>query len=407
MQKICPVCGKKYSKNDNFCSKHSDLVRLVYVKDLVKICPKCGEKYTEEDNFCGFHDEAIELCYIKDLVKVCSACGSKYPESYNYCIKCEWDGPLEVIGRRDIDIKDIETNPNKNYNFKKHPNHFDTVEELFSPQNIRSLKEFDLTQSQFDEIIENIIKTYKSILKGLIDDYYIDFEGISILNKMFLFSKSFVKTYHKAGGRDLGHYMFNEIYVDDMLETALQISTIIHELSHFLFSEILEQIISTILDTDKTDIIEAYVYYILDEEEFNNLIDEYCAYTVEGGFVKKGFNDYGSYIEILKEFIPRHGSNLVEHANIIGNSFADYIKLIMRSFINDNLRREIKHEFSKLGPGKNHAPSGLETDLSFEWNEFKIAIGFILTNKIDAYLNDGVFKDKLLEYSLEFEKNNG
>ena len=42
----------------------------------------------------------------------------------------------------------------------------------------------------------------------------------------------------------------NEIYIDDRATKALQITTIIHELSHFLLAEILEQIISIILSND-------------------------------------------------------------------------------------------------------------------------------------------------------------
>ena len=58
-QKECPVCGKIYSSDDNYCSEHSKLVELVYSNDLVKICPECGRKYPEDHNFCSKHSKLI------------------------------------------------------------------------------------------------------------------------------------------------------------------------------------------------------------------------------------------------------------------------------------------------------------------------------------------------------------
>ena len=66
-------------------------------------------------------------------------------------------------------------------------------------------------------------------------------DSLSTLEKIILFSKAFVKTEYKEGGGDLGHFEFNEIYIDDRATDALQITTVIHELSHFLLAEILEQ----------------------------------------------------------------------------------------------------------------------------------------------------------------------
>ena len=376
MEKICPVCGKKYHKSDNFCSKHSKLVKLVEIRDLVKICPRCGQKYLEDDNFCGMHDEAIELCYITDLVKQCMGCGAKYPKEYNYCIKCEWDDPLVVIGRKDIDVINIPTSPNKTFNYRNYLNHYDTVETLFSSLNIELLKEFNFTEVQFDEIIENIIKVYKSNFDKIIKDYYIDYRGISLLDKILIFSKSIVKTEYKGGGGDYGHYLFNEIYVGDRSETALKIVTIIHELSHFLLSEILEQIVSTILNTDKTEILEAYVHYVL-TDSFNHLIDEYCAHTVESRFAMMGFNDFNSYKQALREFVIDHGVDYVEPVSLIGNTFAKYVLMIIESFIDYNMRQEIIFEFSTLESPNEYEGLAFEMDETLDWYEFKKFIRII------------------------------
>ena len=411
MVKICPECGKKYPEEDNFCSKHSELIKLIYIKDLVKICPKCGKKYTEDYNYCGKHDEAIKLCYIKDLVKQCKGCGAKYPENYNYCIRCEWDEPLELIGKpaspkRKYKIKNIKNKPNWFYNFKEYPNNFVELDELLSNENIAKIEEFDLTQSQFDEIISNIISTHKKVFDILIKGFNIDFDTLNISDKMLLYSKCFVKTDYKVGGGDLGHFSLNEIFIDDRLETALQISTIIHELSHFLFSEIFEQIVSTILNTNKTDILESFVYYTLVQDDFNYLIDEYCAHTVEGRFAVLGYQDYGSYKVILNNILKENSLDLIEVANTIGNTFAVYIISIMQSFINEDLRQQIKEEFVNLSDSKKYDDLKYETEDFFMWDKFSQAIKLILTKNIHDFSTNQKDRENLIAYAEKFRINN-
>ena len=410
-QKVCPRCGRKYSDDDNFCSKHSDLVKLVYVSDLVKICPKCHKKYTKEDNYCGIHDVAIELCYIKDLVKQCKACGSKYPEDYDYCIRCEWDEKLEVIGqpdppKRNWEVKEINFKPNAHYNFKSYSNTFTELEDLLSDENIEKLFEFNILQTEFDDIINNIKLTYKLILDNLIEEYNLDFDGLHLLDKMLLFSKCFVKTDFKEGGGDLGRFAFNEIYIDDRLEDALQITTILHELSHFLLAEILEQVVSIILDTNKTDSLEGFVCYTLVKDDFNYLVDEYCAHTVEGRFAVLGYQDYGSYKEVLKRFSKDYTEAHIDVANTIGNTFAWYIKSIMESFISEDLREEIKDEFVKLNDSKKYGELKYETNDFLKWDKFKQAIKLILTSHIEEFISNPNDIEKLYAYSIKFKQSN-
>ena len=409
MQKICPLCGKTYSKENNFCSKHSDLVKLVYEKDLVKICPKCHEKYTKEENFCGMHDYPVDLCYIKDLVKKCKGCGSEYPEEYNYCIRCEWDEPLVTFAepRPHIDeIRDLKYNPNKKYNFKNHINNFTEFADLLNDKNIILLKQFNFTQPQLDNIIKNIIKTYQQNLSAFIRIYDIDFDRLYLLDKILLFSKSLVKTEYKSvKGSDFGYYGFNEIHIEDRTETAYEITTIIHELSHFLLSEIFEQIMSEILNTNKTDALEAFVCYVLHNDIFNRVIDEYCAYTVEGRFEILGYQDYGSYKSLLGEFSKKYSKVHLDVAKTIGNTLAIYIKSIIESFIDDELREEIKDEFKKLNDKKSDGVQ-YETNKIHGWDKFKPALRLMLTRDINQIVNNPEDMNKLENARLKFMENN-
>lgn len=404
-QKECPVCGEIYDSSHNFCSNHDDRVKLVYTKDLVKVCPECGMKFTKDDNFCSQHEELIELVNIDDLVKQCRACGAKYPEDYNYCVRCDFDEPLEEI-REPVKIKDIKTHPNKYYNFKQHSNNFEEIDELLSQSNIDKLTNFDLSESQFDEIITNIEDTYKEVLFELIETYRIDFDSLTPLEKLILFAKSFVKTEFKDGGRGLGHFEFNEIYIDDRPTDALQITTIIHELSHFLLAEILEQVVSLLLDSNKTDALEAFVCYKLIYSDFNYLVDEYCAHTVEGRFAIYGYQDYGSFKSILLNFLEDNSEEYVDIARQIGNTFALYIKKIMSSFIDDDLREDIKKEFLKLNEPPKYSDLKYETSDLLVWEGFSKAIKIILTESIEDINMNSESMDKLKKYKVNFGENN-
>ena len=403
--KVCPKCGKKYTKEDNFCSQHEDAIKLVFLEDLVKICPKCGKKYTKEDNFCSQHDYAINLVLISDLVKECRICGAKYPKEYDYCIRCESKEPLTSIFKTPK-VKDIKTNPNNGYNFYDFSNSLSDIEELLSPVNVDKLREFNLAESQFLDIIDNIKTTYKSVLDNLIETYHIDIDSLSTLDKILLFSKSFVKTYYKEGGGDLGHYAFNEIHIDDRATDAMQITTIIHELSHFLLAEILEQVISIILDTNKTEAVEAFVAYLL-VNKLNYLIDEYCAHTVEGRFALYGYQDYGSYEQVLSEFLEQYSPEHVNVANSIGNTFAYYIKDIMESFIDEKLRSDIKEEYSRINDVPNYSKLKYETSVIFDWQRFSKSIRIMLTENIDEFTGNPEDMEKLRLYTIKFKENNG
>lgn len=315
--------------------------------------------------------------------------------------KERFDKTFGSTGTKDdkIQISEIESNPNKYYNFKKHSHKFKQLSKLFSDKNIEKLDDlYYLAENEFDSIIEKIIITHNKVLNKLIEKNSIDFERLNILDKMFLFSKSFVKTHYKYGGDDLGYYRFNEIYIEEREPTDYKkIRTIIHELSHFLLSEILEQILSEILDTDKTDILEAFIFYTLTHVNDFYLIDEYCACTVEGRFVSRGHQDYTSF----KNSLNKNHKFSDEDLSIFGNTFARYIMLIIESFLNENLIKEIRKEGLEIDYPNNDIT--FETDEYLEWDDFKDAIGLILEHKTNYTIEEA---EIIFEYSVEFKKNN-
>ena len=234
----------------------------------------------------------------------------------------------------------------------------------------------------------------------------IDIDSLKTLDKVLLFSKSFVKTEYKEGGGNLGHFEFNEIYIDDRGTDAIQITTIIHELSHFLLAEILEQVISALLNTNKSDVVEAFVSYTLIKDDFNYLVDEYCAHTVEGRFAVLGYQDYGSYKSILERFLEIYSNDYIDVAKGIGNTFAVYIKDIITSFIDDKLREDIKEEFSKINDTPQYSDLQFETSDIYDWKRFSKAMQLMLTRNIEDFTSNPEDIEKLKMYAVKFRKNN-
>ena len=393
------VGGDNIKKIDNAQSKLED------GKNQEKICLSCQETYPENFNYCPQHEEDTELVYVKDLTKICSSCGSRFPQKYNYCPNCDSKDPLTHIYQTP-NIISLETYPNRYFNFYAHSNRFSEIEDLMSAKNIDKLYEFNLNHNDFDNIIENIKITNRNILESLIEDYHIDVETLTALEKILLYSKSFVKTEYKEGGGDLGYFKFNEIHIDDRATKALQITTIIHELSHFILSEIFEQIVSLLLDTDKTDAVEAFVCYQLCLDEFNYVVDEYCAHTVEGRFATYGYQDYSSYNQATSRLSSQYSPEHVEIARSVGNTFADYIKDIMTSYIDYDLREEIKDEFTRINDLPKYSVLKLETSGEMTWELFSNAIKIMLTKNIRDIQSNQTEIDKLNEYAFKFKINN-
>ena len=356
-------------------------------KVLTKYCPKYREKYFTSNKI---DDE--------------SRSGRNH-DNFGINIAAENGSLDKKLGSDDkhvnkIKISEIVSNPNKYYNIKKHSNKFKDLLELLSSQNINKLEEvYFLEEKEFEDIIENIINVHQKVLDRLIENNGIDFEKLNILEKMFLFSKAFVKTHYKYSCDNLGHYEFNEIYIEEREPTDYKkIRTIIHELSHFLLSEILEQVVSLILDTDKTDILEAFIFYTLTEINDFYLIDEYCACTVEGRFVSRGHQDYTSFKNSSVELKHTFTDDVIY---IYGNTFAKYIIIIMESFLNEDLINEIRKEGSEVD--YPHNDNNMEIDQYLEWDDFSDTLGLILNRKTDHNKEETV---KLFEYYEKIKENN-
>ena len=286
--------------------------------------------------------DTVELYAIEsdvEFTKVCPKCGEKYPDSENVCFDCLVH--LKNISDS-VDVFDIEFNP---HFIVEGSDSYDGFENLLCADNLAKIKEFRFNHQDYLDVLHNIKSQAFRNFDDLVKNNEIDFDELNIADKIILFAKSFVKVKYKSSGGQLGYFEDNTIYIDDRQTKSLQITTMIHELSHFLIQEILSEILCKLLDCNKNRFIEEVVIFILSYTPFTQLIDEYAAHNVEGRFTLFGFQDYSSYKQIEASLNGEMDGDEIEITKSIGNTFSLSIKDILESLIDRDLREEIKDQF--------------------------------------------------------------
>ena len=307
-----------YSKGVDECANYS---RMEYAEDYNRVCADME-----------YSDEAVLREPSLKLPKICPKCQKMYPESENFCSDC-------LVTLKDItdevDIKAINIDPKIEFAGKAESSN------ILTDDNFQLISDFDFTIDDFDDILHSIKAQSFKNMDRIIKDNSIDLDDLDALDKVLLFSKSFVNVEYKSYGGDLGYFEFDKIYVDDRQRKSLQITTLIHELTHFLMKEILTHVTCRILDVTKNEHVESVITYILSYSVFNRLIDEYAAHSVEGRFTIFGYQDYSSFIALQNELDGEH----IDIAKTIANTFAIHIKDMLEGFLDWDVRDEIKEQF--------------------------------------------------------------
>ncbi len=291
--------------------------------------------------------------------------------------------------------------PNDYYDFSwEFDNHFDDFNDIFTLKNRDKLINTYLTPQQYRSILNKIKSTSDTLLVKIINENNIDFNSLTIFEKVLLFSESFVNINYKRLGAELGIYSFNKIHLDDRLDIAIQTTTLIHELAHHLLAEIFEQAAMILLNTGKSDAIELYVDFSMRSYP-SALLNEYCAHTVEGRFTPREYQNYGSYEKILKNFDLEKDEELIDECKKIGNTFCQDILTIIEPFIDYNLREEIKQQFKEdIHFSSNSQGISHEIEETLEISYVLGFINFILLTGFDDALEN---PEKFVNYRKQFE----
>ena len=225
---------------------------------------------------------------------------------------------------------------------------FNSFEKLFDDNNFNILESASISEDEYNMIIKNIIDLGNYELNELYEDIPQEKIGnFDALTKISFIATAFAKINYKSKGAELGSYGFNRINIDDRLDNSYQISALIHELSHHLLAEIFEQVLMYTFEVNKTNELESFSHLALMPAP-SKLMNEYCAHTAQGRFTPHGYQNYGSFNNILNENFDIENDQKVLSMNIVlGNSFAEDIIKILEHFIDYDLREEIKAQFKK------------------------------------------------------------
>ncbi|MCD7782211.1 MAG: hypothetical protein LUG89_05905 [Methanosphaera sp.] len=246
----------------------------------------------------------------------CSNCGYVNSNEETYCNNC-----YNLLHNFD-NIK-----PNKAIN---------TIEDLFNQDNYLQLKNNILSLDVYELIIENIISfgqnniTYKN--------------NMTTIEKVKSIAKAYTILISKKTGKNYGQYAFNIIAVDNLFNESLQIATILHELTHYLFNEIISQILMYYWRVPCTSMLDGFVQTLVTIPEVL-LISEYCASKTEEEYLPEEYVSYSSFNDICNDL--NYDKNILTKTFYIGKSMSESIIKILDSFINDALRKSIINEFKK------------------------------------------------------------
>lgn len=295
-------------------------------------------------------------------------------------------------------VKDISVKYPKENNYK---NYLNNPKELFKDENIDKIMACEISSDEYKDILLDIKQNAQLRLIDTIKKYDLDINELTAKDKVLLFAKSFTKTTFKSVGKLLGSYSFGEIKIDDRLSSPLIITSIIHELSHFILEKILKEVLMKVLNTNDTPLISSYVKILLEDNDLNYLLDEFCAHTVEGRFALYGFQDYSSFKYKLDEISGLYQKEEIDYALIVANTFAYDIKEILEEFIDDDLREDIKDEFLNIQSQPNYEPLDLEIESKLDYYNFFESIALVLMTGIGESLTN---PDKLRRYMAHFDE---
>ena len=283
---------------------------------LLKTCDVCGTLNFKENNYCTH-------CGNKFVPNhVCPFCGEVNLDKDTHCVRCN-----EQINPMVIDNFDI----------------------LFSDFNANLLLNAKISDEKYNQLLSDIFMRAN----------YVDIWGNSIKDKILNFASIFTECRPKSRGYERGFISVNDyIFYDDRLNDSVQIATVIHELAHHILFRIIENLLCDIFKVYPSSTLQSFIWYFLELPEFK-IMNEYCAHTVEGRFIPYGYQNYGSFNELVKNIDD--GTDL-ESMIVLGNSFANEIIIYLEKYIDIGLREEIKLQYMKDLISPNYESILKETD---------------------------------------------
>jgi hypothetical protein len=289
----------------------------------MKTCDVCGTLNLKENNYCTHCGNRLIIEHI------CPFCGEFNMDYATHCCNC----------KRQINPISIED--------------YDT---LFSQYNEELLLNAEISDEEYNQILSNIFARVE----------FMNIYGDSVKDKILSLASVFTQCTPKSRGYERGYiFLGNVIRYDDRLDDSVQIATIIHELAHYLLFSIIESLLCHIFKVKTSTVLQSFVWYFLTLPEFE-IMNEYCAHTVEGRFIPYGYQNYGSFNVLVEN--TTFDEESVKSMIKFGNSFANEIIVYLEKYIDDSLRQEIKLQYKMDLREPNYESILKESDDCFPLN---------------------------------------
>ncbi|WP_458456235.1 zinc ribbon domain-containing protein [Methanobrevibacter sp.] len=266
----------------------------------MKVCDICGTYNLKENSYCTH-------CGNKMIIEhLCPHCNEINPDNATYCINCgKQINPISI----------------------------DSFDNLFTEYNLNLLSNATISDEEYNGLLKEVFLRAQ----------YFDMHGDSIKDKILNFAGLFTHCYPKSRGYERGFiFLGNSIHYDDRLDDSVQIATIIHELAHYLLFNIIELLLCKIFDVETSTTLQSFVWYFLTLPEFE-IMNEYCAHTVEGRFIPYGYQNYGSFNILVEN--AKMDDESVHTMKKFGNTFANELVIYLEKYIDEDLREEIKIQY--------------------------------------------------------------
>lgn len=319
----------------------------------MKNCEVCGTLNLKDNNYCTH-------CGCKIVNEnICPFCGVKNPDSSNVCINCH----KQII-----------------------PIAIDSFDVLFTDYNHALMLNANITLEDYFDILVGMFKKLD----------YVEITGKTPKEKVLQIANVFTPVIPKSSGLMYGEYGSPIIFYDDRLDESLQISTIIHELAHFLLFDLSINILCEILDIDSSPTIQSFIDHFLIYPEVE-IINEYYAHCVENRFIPLKYQGFNSFFKCVSNL----GLSMVDVEDFIllGNSLAYDIIFFLQKYIDDNLRESIKLQFKM---DMNEPKDNLSFDFKNELLDYdKKANMFI---GLMVYYFEELFNNEEARNELEYTK---
>ena len=245
----------------------------------------------------------------------CSNCNHQNNINTNKCTKCD--------------------NSLRNYAYFK--NDFKEFYKLFSTDNLDLLSKLPLTDTGYDSILNSVVDIGVENLNPI--PFEID------TRKLIQIAKPYARVQYDNSNKHPGYYSyysFNNIFINRLTPHNLIPGAIVHELSHHLFNEIIEQSLMHLLNIGKSLYVESFAWYLTLQNDYFKIVNEYLSHRVQEYFLPDHFNGYSSLDQLLIDDVDLDKEKIETSLNM-GHAISDDVIFVLEKYITRSL--DVKREY--------------------------------------------------------------